>query len=330
MHVLITGGAGFIGSNFVRMVQNGTLTGISKVTVLDKFTYAGVKANLEPLFSHPNFSLVVGDICDSTVVLKTLEKVDVVVNFAAESHVDRSIEESKIFMKTNAIGVQTILDAIRTVNNQIRFLQVSTDEVYGSISEGSWDENSPVKPNSPYSASKAAGDLIALAYQKTFGLHVVITRCSNNYGPHHFPEKLIPLSITNVLTSKKIPVYGTGENIRDWLHVEDHCRGIFLAMTKGKMGEVYNIGGGQELTNLQIVRKILNSLGSDESALEFVEDRKGHDFRYSLNWQKAHRELGYSPQIDFETGLTNTINWYKKNENWWKPLLKTSQKVSNE
>jgi dTDP-glucose 4,6-dehydratase len=249
-----------------------------------------------------------------------IKDVDAIVNFAAESHVDRSITGSADFVQTNIVGVQVLLDAIKASGKQIRFLQVSTDEVYGSIESGSWDEEWPLQPNSPYSASKACGELLARSYFKTHSLDVVITRCSNNYGTHHFPEKLIPLFITNIIEGKKMPVYGNGKNVRDWLHVDDHCRGIYAALMNGKSGEVYNIGGGQELTNLEITDLILNEMGADESAIEYVEDRKGHDFRYSVDWMKIHQKLGYLPQVKFENGLKETIQWYRDNEAWWKPL----------
>jgi dTDP-glucose 4,6-dehydratase len=245
-----------------------------------------------------------------------------VINFAAESHVDRSINSAAEFVSTNVAGVQVLLDAIKASGRNIRFVQVSTDEVYGSIESGSWDENSPLLPNSPYSASKAGGELLARAYHRTHGMDVVITRCSNNYGTHHFPEKLIPLFITNLLEGKKVPVYGNGKNVRDWLHVDDHCRGIHAALMQGKSGEVYNIGGGRELTNLEITHLILEAMGADESSIEYVEDRKGHDLRYSVDWSKINRELGYEPQVKFEDGLRDTIEWYRNNRAWWEPLKK--------
>jgi dTDP-glucose 4,6-dehydratase len=246
--------------------------------------------------------------------------VDAVVNFAAESHVDRSIVGSHDFVRTNIVGVQVLLDAIRASGRNIRFLQVSTDEVYGSIASGSWTEDWPLLPNSPYSASKASGELLARSYQKTHALDVVVTRCSNNYGTHHFPEKLIPLFITNILEGKKVPVYGNGLNVRDWLHVDDHCRAVHLVLTKGKTGEIYNIGGGRELNNLEITELILDSMNVGQERIDFVADRKGHDFRYSVDWTKINRELGYEPLVSFEDGLADTISWYRSNEEWWKPL----------
>jgi dTDP-glucose 4,6-dehydratase len=320
--VLVTGGAGFIGSNFVRRIFDGTITGISHVTVLDKLTYAGTLTNLEAVVDKPNFEFIKGDICDHQLISAIIPKVDAIVNFAAESHVDRSIASASEFVETNIRGVQVLLDAIKSHNRKIRFLQVSTDEVYGSISEGSWDENSPLLPNSPYSASKAGGELLARSYFKTHGLNVLITRCSNNYGPNHFPEKLIPLFITNLLENKPIPVYGTGGNVRDWLHVDDHCQGIEKVLKIGKVGEIYNIGGGKELANIDITKLILTEMDKSNSEIEFVEDRKGHDFRYSVNHSKITNELGYVPKVEFMHGLKQTIDWYTKNERWWKPLKK--------
>jgi dTDP-glucose 4,6-dehydratase len=320
MKILITGAAGFIGSNFVRMIANGHLHGVSGIKVLDKLTYAGVKENLKPAESFGNYEFFEGDVCDPVWASHLISEVDAVVNFAAESHVDRSISGAADFVQTNIVGVQVLLDAIKASRRKIRFLQVSTDEVYGSIEEGSWTEEWPLLPNSPYSASKASGELLARSYNRTHGMDVVITRCSNNYGTHHFPEKLIPLFITNLIEGKKVPVYGTGENIRDWLHVDDHCRGIYSVLMNGRSGEVYNIGGGRELTNNEITSLILNAMGADESSIEFVEDRKGHDLRYSVDWTKINRELGYEPQVKFEDGLRETIQWYRDNEAWWKPL----------
>jgi dTDP-glucose 4,6-dehydratase len=320
LKILVTGAAGFIGSNFVRMITSGQLQGISGVKVLDKLTYAGVKENLLSAVNSPGFEFTHGDICDPGQVSQLISQVDAVVNFAAESHVDRSISGAADFVQTNIVGVQVLLDAIKASGRQVRFLQVSTDEVYGSIEEGSWTEEWPLLPNSPYSASKASGELLTRSYNRTHGMDVVITRCSNNYGTHHFPEKLIPLFITNLIEGKKVPVYGTGENVRDWLHVDDHCRGIYQVLMNGRSGEVYNIGGGRELTNNEITSLILDAMGADDSSIEYVEDRKGHDLRYSVDWTKIHRELGYEPQVKFEDGLRQTIQWYRNNEAWWKPL----------
>ena len=322
MRVLVTGGAGFIGSNFVRMIAHGEFQDISSVRVLDKLTYAGVAENLKDVSKIPDYSFVQGDICHFKKVSDLLNEVDAVINFAAESHVDRSISGAEDFVQTNIVGVQVLLDAIKSSGRKIRFVQVSTDEVYGSIDEGSWNENCPLLPNSPYSASKAGGELLARSYHRTHGMDVVITRCSNNYGTHHFPEKLIPLFITNLIEGKKLPVYGTGQNVRDWLHVDDHCRGIYSVLMNGRSGEVYNIGGGRELTNNEITSLILDAMGADESSIEYVEDRKGHDLRYSVDWTKINRELGYEPQVKFEDGLRETIQWYRNNEAWWKPLKK--------
>jgi dTDP-glucose 4,6-dehydratase len=320
MRLLVTGAAGFIGSNFVRMIAKGDLGGISRVVVLDKLTYAGMTRNLDSAENISSYSFVEGDICDLNLVRSLLDEVDAVINFAAESHVDRSINGASDFVQTNIVGVQILLDAIKASGRKIRFLQVSTDEVYGSIESGSWTEDWPLQPNSPYSASKASGELLARSYNKTHGLDVLITRCSNNYGTHHFPEKLIPLFITNLIEGKKIPVYGNGENVRDWLHVDDHCRGIFSVLMNGRSGEVYNIGGGRELTNNEITGLILDAMGANESSIEYVEDRKGHDFRYSVDWTKINREFGYEPLVKFEDGLRETIQWYRDNEAWWKPL----------
>jgi dTDP-glucose 4,6-dehydratase len=320
MDILVTGGAGFIGSNYARMVLGEKLAGIDSITVLDKLTYAGLKENLAEIWDQKSFKFVQGDICDQSLVHSLIDKADAVINFAAESHVDRSIRNASKFVSTNVEGVLVLLDAIKSSSRKIRFLQVSTDEVYGSIEFGSWDEDSPLLPNSPYSATKASGELLTRAYYRTYGVDVVTTRCSNNYGPFQFPEKLIPLFITNLLEGSKVPIYGSGKNVRDWLHVDDHCRGIHQVLMKGRSGEVYNIGGGRELTNLEITGFILSAMGADGSSIEFVDDRKGHDLRYSVNWVKLNRELGFEPQITFEDGLRSTILWYQKNEAWWKPL----------
>ena len=319
MRLLVTGGAGFIGSNYVRMLLDGSLVGVSKLIVLDKLTYSGNKSNLKGL-NQSDYEFVQGDICDSDLVSKLTKKVDSVVNFAAESHVDRSIDSSKEFFQTNVIGTHTLLEAARR-NNLGTFIQISTDEVYGSITEGSWDEGFPLLPNSPYAASKASGDLISQAFFRTYGIDVRITRCSNNYGPYQFPEKVIPLFITNLLKNKKVPLYGDGLNVRDWLHVTDHCRGIHLVLTKGKAGDIFNIGGGRELSNIELTRVILSAMGAGEENIEKVTDRLGHDFRYSLNIEKIERDLGYKPEINFDLGISQTIEWYKNNEEWWKPLV---------
>lgn len=320
MRILVTGGAGFIGSNFVRMIVDGRLRGITSIIVLDKLTYAGVISNLDYAKSFPGYKFIQGDICDLQILNKLLPEVDAIINFAAESHVDRSITGSHDFVQTNIVGVQIMLEAIKTSGKDICFLQVSTDEVYGSIESGSWSEQSPILPNSLYAASKASGELIARSFYKTHNMDVRITRCSNNYGTHHFPEKLIPLFITNLIEGKKLPLYGSGLNVRDWLHVNDHCRALHLVLTKGQKGEVYNIGGGRELNNLDLTNLILELMGNDEQSISYVEDRKGHDLRYSVDWSKINLELGYEPLEKFESGLASTIDWYIKNESWWKPL----------
>ncbi len=320
MRILVTGGAGFIGSNYVRRIADGTLGGISKITVLDKLTYAGTLTNLTEI-SETSYDFINGDICDAELVGKLVSENDLVVNFAAESHVDRSISGAKDFVVTNVLGTQTLLDAVR--KSEVKtFLQVSTDEVYGSIDHGSWPETDPLLPNSPYAASKASADLICRSYFKTHGMDIRVTRCSNNYGRNQFPEKLIPLFVTNLIDNKKVPIYGSGLNVRDWLHVDDHCRGIHLALTKGKAGAIYNIGGGTELSNLELTSKILNIMGKGQETIEYVEDRKGHDLRYSVDITKISDELGYTPQVDWEAGLRETIYWYQENESWWRPLKK--------
>jgi len=319
MKLLVTGGAGFIGSNFVRMALTDKFPdfNVEQLTVLDLLTYAGDEENLKPIASDKRYKFVKGDIRDLELAKKLMQNSDQVVHFAAESHVDRSIEGGSEFVSTNVMGTQVLLDAARSTNIK-RFVHVSTDEVYGSISEGSWPEDHPLLPNSPYSASKAGSDLLVRAYNRTHKLDTVITRCSNNYGQYQFPEKVMPLFITNIMEGKKVPLYGNGLNVRDWLHVDDHCRGIALALTKGRAGEVYNIGGGTELTNVELTHKILKAMGVGEEFIQPVEDRKGHDLRYSVDISKINKELGYSPQVNFEDGLLQTINWYKNNEAWWK------------
>lgn len=318
MKLLVTGGAGFIGSNFVRRVLDGSFSGVSSLTILDKLTYAGTLTNFSA-FPRDSFEFIQGDICDQKLVTSLASRHNAIVNFAAESHVDRSITGARDFVLTNVLGTQTLLEAARA-KGVATFVQVSTDEVYGSIASGSWTETEPLLPNSPYAASKASGDLIARSYYRTYGLDVRITRCSNNYGPNHFPEKVIPLFITNLIDEVKVPVYGNGLNVRDWLHVDDHCRGIFLVLTGGRAGEIYNIGGGTELTNLELTQKILNLMGKDESFIEHVADRLGHDIRYSVNIDKISNELGYYPLVDWEVGIAKTVEWYRENEAWWRPL----------
>ncbi len=318
MRILVTGGAGFIGSNFVRRIIDGTYSGFSSVTVLDKLTYAGTLTNFSELPAD-SFEFVKGDICDSELVGRLVNEHDLVVNFAAESHVDRSINSARDFVITNVLGTQTLLDAVKSSNVKT-YLQVSTDEVYGSIEKGSWPETYPLLPNSPYAASKASADLVCRSYFKTHGIDIRITRCSNNYGRNQFPEKVIPFFVTNLIENLNVPVYGSGLNVRDWLHVDDHCFGIYLALTKGRAGEIYNIGGGTELTNIELTKKILGLMGRDEESIVYVEDRKGHDLRYSVDISKISKELGYSPKIDWEAGLRETIDWYLGNEAWWRPL----------
>ncbi len=321
MKILVTGGAGFIGSNFVRHALNDEYPGLEgvEVVVLDALTYSGNPANLAPVSSSPRFRFVHGDIRHEGVLDELMPTIDAVVHFAAESHVDRSVRDASIFVETNVLGTQKLLDAALR-NGVERFVHVSTDEVYGSITEGSWTEEHILEPNSPYSASKAGSDLLARSYHRTHGLNVSITRCSNNYGPYHFPEKLIPLFVTNLIEGKHVPLYGKGENVRDWLHVDDHCRGIALVLVKGQAGEIYNIGGGTELTNVEITQLLLDEFGQDWSVVDRVEDRKGHDLRYSVDIAKISAELGYAPQVPFATGLADVVQWYRDNEQWWKPL----------
>jgi dTDP-glucose 4,6-dehydratase len=325
MRVLVTGGAGFIGSNYVRRAVSGAYEGLADadIVVLDALTYAGVRENLAPVEGDPRLEFVHGDICDVDLVDSLMARVDQVVHFAAESHVDRSIHGAGEFVRTNVLGTQTLLDgALR--HGIERFVHVSTDEVYGSIDEGSWTEDRPLEPNSPYSASKASSDLIARAYFRTHGLPVNITRCSNNYGPYQFPEKVIPLFVTNLMDGRSVPLYGDGLNVRDWLHVDDHCRGIELVRSGGKAGEIYNIGGGTELTNRELTELLLAASGKDWSSVQPVEDRKGHDRRYSVDIGKISAELGYAPQVPFEQGLADTVAWYRDHREWWEPLRRRS------
>jgi dTDP-glucose 4,6-dehydratase len=289
------------------------------VVVLDKLTYAGNLANLAPVDGSPRLTFVEGDIVDKDVLDTVMRAVDVVVHFAAESHVDRSISGAADFVVTNVLGTQTLLDA--ALRHSVgRFVHVSTDEVYGSIETGSWPETHALEPNSPYSASKAGSDLLARSYARTYGMDVVITRCSNNYGPYQFPEKVIPLFVTNLLDGATVPLYGDGGNVRDWLHVDDHCHGIQLALQRGRGGEVYNIGGGTELTNRELTEQLLAATGTDWSRVVQVPDRLGHDRRYSVDIAKAQAELGYAPQVPFEAGLAETVQWYEHNRAWWEPL----------
>jgi dTDP-glucose 4,6-dehydratase len=319
VHIFVTGGAGFIGSAYVRALLQDEYAGAvgASVTVLDLLSYSGNRANLPMTDSRLRF--VQGDISDSALLRELLPGHDTIVHFAAESHVDRSITGAVPFVTTNVVGTQVLLDEARTAGTG-RFVHVSTDEVYGSIDHGSWTEDRPVAPNSPYAASKAASDLLALAAHRTHGLDVVVTRCSNNYGPRQFPEKVIPLFVTNLLDGRKVPLYGDGGNIRDWLHVEDHCRGIQLVLEKGRPGEIYHIGGGTELTNKELTARLLAACGAGWDMVQPVADRKGHDRRYSLDITKISEELGYAPRVGIEDGLTATVAWYRDNRDWWEPL----------
>jgi dTDP-glucose 4,6-dehydratase len=314
--VLVTGGAGFIGSNFVRYLLNQTKC---EAINLDKLTYAGNLNNIKDLRSEKRHKFIRGDIRNRKLVGPLVKRADAVVNFAAESHVDRSIQTPDVFVETNVLGVQVLLEACRRFG--VRFEQISTDEVYGSRTQGSFSESDVLNPSSPYSASKAAADLLVSAYHRTYGMEVVVTRSTNNYGPNQHPEKLIPRLITNALRGKPLPIYGTGENIREWIFVKDNCDAIRLVLEKGEKGQVYNIAGGHERSNISIAREILNRLSLPEEMIEFVHDRPGHDFRYSLNCEKI-RQLGSNPQVSFEEGIQKTIDWYKANERWWRPLVK--------
>lgn len=328
MKVLVTGGAGFIGSHYVRTLLAGgwaepaagpgPAPEPTRVTVLDRLTYAGNRANLAPVAADRRLRLVVGDICDAGLVEAVMAGHDLVVHFAAESHVDRSIAGAAPFVTTNVLGTQVLLDA--ALRHRVdRFVHVSTDEVYGSIESGAWTEEQPVAPRSPYSAAKAGSDLLALAYHRTHGAPVVVTRCSNNYGPYQFPEKVIPLFVTNLLDGRPVPLYGDGGNVRDWLHVDDHCRAVQLVARHGRLGEVYHIGGGTELTNKELTGRLLEACGAGWEMVESVPDRKGHDRRYALDIAKIRKELGYAPRVDFTDGLAETVAWYRANRAWWEP-----------
>lgn len=333
MTIIVTGGAGFIGSNFIfYMLKNHPSY---RIVCVDKLTYAGNISTLSPIMKNSNFRFVKLDICDKQGIDKLFEeeKPEIVVNFAAESHVDRSIENPQVFLETNIIGTSVLMDACRK-HNVKRFHQVSTDEVYGDLPLNRPDlffyEDTPLNTSSPYSSSKAAADLLVMAYHRTYGLPVSISRCSNNYGPYQFPEKLIPLMIANALENKPLPVYGKGINVRDWLYVEDHCKAIDLIIHKGKVGEIYNIGGHNEMRNIDIVKLILKELGKDESLITFVEDRKGHDQRYAIDPTKIQTELGWYPDTKFSDGIIKTIKWYLNNEKWWKDVLSGQYQRFNE
>ena len=324
MHLLVTGGCGFIGSNFIRYMLN--IYPEVSVTNFDTLTYAGNPENLIDIEGNNRYSFIRGDICNSATVEEVFrqKKFDAVIHFAAESHVDRSIDGGSVFVNTNVLGTYTLLEAALRYHIQ-KFIHISTDEVYGSTLEGSFAETDILKPSSPYSASKAGSDLLSLSFYATHQLPVIVTRCTNNYGPYQYPEKLIPFFTTNCIEGKKLPVYGTGQNVRDWLYVIDHCRAIDFVLRNGIVGEIYNIGGGEEKTNLEITNKILDTLGKDESMIEYVEDRKGHDFRYSLDFSKL-KKMGWEPQHSFEDAMNVTIQWYVENEWWWRPLKKGSKK----
>ncbi len=317
--MLVTGGLGFIGSNFIRYLLNG----YSDVEVinLDAMRYGSNRANLKDLEGDERYRFIMGDISDYELVSKLVKDVEAVINFAAETHVDRSISSPGSFLQSNVTGVFTILEAIRKNNPEVRFVHISTDEVYGDILNGSFREEDALKPSSPYSASKAAADVFVLAYVRTYGINASITRCTNNYGPYQFPEKLIPKTIIRASMNLKIPIYGTGKNVRDWIYVLDHCEAVDTVMREGEKGEIYNISGGEERTNLEVVRAILNLMDKDDSLVEFVEDRPGHDIRYSLDSTKIREELGWKPKHRFEEGIEETVKWYLKNEWWWKPLV---------
>ncbi len=322
MKILVTGGCGFIGSNFIRYLLK-TYPDYSVINV-DKLTYAGNLENLSDLSPSPRYHFLRGDIADASQMEELVSKgVDAVVNFAAESHVDRSIEDPTAFMKTNVFGTFVLLETLRKVfpKQRILFLHVSTDEVYGSLGEsGAFTEETPLAPNSPYAASKTAADMMVRAYYQTYGLPAIITRCSNNYGPYQFPEKLIPLMISNAMEDKELPMYGDGLNIRDWIHVEDHCRGLDVVLHRGRKGEVYNIGGRSERTNLSVAQAILDHLGKPHSLLRFVADRPGHDRRYAMDFSKIEKELGWSPSVTFEEGIRRTVEWYQTYRQWWKKI----------
>lgn len=319
MDILVTGGAGFIGSNFIRLWMKNNPG--DKITNLDCLTYAGNLENLKEVENNPNYKFIKGDVCDKNLVNESVKGMNLIVHFAAESHVDRSILGSAEFIRTNVEGTGNLLDAAKN-NGGIRFHHISTDEVFGSLGpdDPKFNEKTPYDPRSPYSASKAASDYLVRAYFHTHSLPVTISNCTNNYGPYHFPEKLIPLFITNLLEGKNVPVYGEGKNIRDWIYVDDHNKGVEAIIKKGKIGETYCLGGGNEISNIRITRMILGLMERGEEMIEYVEDRKGHDFRYAIDFSKAQRELGWEPEVDFKEGLAKTVEWFKNNEDWWRKI----------
>ncbi|MBA0128023.1 dTDP-glucose 4,6-dehydratase [Haloechinothrix sp. YIM 98757] len=325
MRVLVTGGAGFIGSHYVRQALAGDYESLAdaEIVVLDSLTYAGNEANLATVAGHERLTFVHGDIRDAELVQRCMRDVDLVVHFAAESHVDRSIAGASEFVSTNVLGTQVLLHAAADAEVG-KFVHVSTDEVYGTIEQGAWPETHPLQPNSPYAASKASADLMARAFHRTYGVPVCITRCSNNYGPYQYPEKVIPLFVTNLLDGEHVPLYGDGLNVRDWLHVGDHCRGIQLVADAGVPGEIYNIGGGTELTNKELTAQLLDAVGVGWDMVTPVPDRLGHDRRYSVDTSKIRAELGYRPAVPFSSGLADTVRWYARNRQWWEPLKKRS------
>lgn len=318
MKILITGGLGFIGSNFCRYII--TKNSNYEIINIDKIGIGANPANLQDLENEKRYKFIKGDICNSKLINKIVKRVDTVVNIAAETHVDRSIADPKPFIQNNAIGTFTILEAVRKHNDKVKLVQVSTDEIYGEIKEGSFKENDAPKPSNPYSASKAAADMFVIAYHKTYGLDVAITRCTNNYGPYQIPEKLVPKTIIRALKNLPVPIYGSGKNIRDWIYVQDHCEAIDFVLRKGESGEIYNISSGSELPNIEIVKKTLDLLYKPDDLMAFVEDRPGHDIRYSLDSSKIRSKLGWRPKFSFERALEATVNWYVNNEWWWKPL----------
>jgi dTDP-glucose 4,6-dehydratase len=320
MRVVITGGAGFIGSRFAELfLEQADRLNYDEIVLLDSLTYSGRRENMDGVLRDSRVTFVEGSINDQEITDDVISGAHAVVHFAAESHVDRSITGAEAFFTTNVLGTQQLLESARRSRVE-RFVHISTDEVYGSIDEGAWREDHILQPNSPYSSSKAGSDLAALAYHRTYDLGVIVTRCSNNYGPRQFPEKVIPLFVTNLIDGLKVPLYGDGQNVRDWLHVDDHCQGVLLVLENGRAGEIYNIGGGTELTNAELTNCLLELCHADDSMIEPVRDRLGHDRRYSVDCSKIRIELGYEPKVDFADGLASTVKWYQENETWWRPL----------